>query len=72
MHDSSYLEHFECGEEFPGVLVAPVDLEPLQAGLLVVLLAQEHAGLTDRAAQELGFPDLEKKEKRSVTFFLLF
>lgn len=56
--NSAHLKKFERCEKLPGLLVSPVDLEPFEIGLLVVVFHQRNVRTPDGSTQELGFPDL--------------
>ena len=53
-----HLEHFEGSQQFTRLFCSPLYLEPLEAGLQVPVLVEEHPGLPQGSSQELGLPDL--------------
>ena len=62
----SHLKQLEGCQQLPRLLASPVDLEPLERGRLVALLAQADARLPDGATKELSLADLEEKVKGCV------
>ena len=58
----NHLKHLESGEELAGLVVTPVDLKPLEAGLPVVVLDQGDRRPPEGATKKLGLPNLNQKQ----------